>query len=99
MVITGNISLNGSETQLYRDTSAITSCEGLYQVGGTSVCSDVITLAITSTQLVRFVKISTTDYLNHCEVQIFAGDQLYVFLFYNISEDGLVHVYLEYLYL
>ena len=80
MVITGTISLNGSENQLYKDPSAISSCEGPYIDEGTSICSDVITLAITGTQSVRFIKISTTNFLNLCEVQVFAGNELY-FLF------------------
>ena len=77
MVIKGNISQDGNEIQLYRDPSGITSCNGPYPLEGTSVCSDVITLAITNTQLVRFITISTTNYLNMCEVQVFAGKQLY----------------------
>jgi len=73
MIITG-IGADNLETQLYQDTSSITKCgNNDYIDVGTSVCSDIITISISSDRLLRYIQISTTDYLNLCEVQVFAG--------------------------
>ena len=86
MVITGIISLDVNGNQLYKDTSTKTSCS-TYPKEGTSVCSDIIKISIISNQLARFIKISTTDYLNLCEVQVFAGKPTFRIFLCNISNS------------
>jgi len=59
---------------LYQDTSNITSCTaGMNKSEGTSPCDDVLLLPITNTRLFQFIKISVANFLQLCEVQIFAG--------------------------
>jgi len=75
MMITG-IEADNTETLLYQDTSNIRRC-GVndYIFVGTSVCSDIITISITSDRLLRYIQISTTNYLHLCEVEVFAGER------------------------
>jgi len=58
-------------SQMYKDTSSITRC--IYVESGTNICSDVIAIELAGQDLVRYFKISTTDYLMLCEVEVFAG--------------------------
>ena len=72
MEIDGNTMSSDGFVLLYRDTSNITSCP-MYGMEGTSPCDDVLLIPIISTQLFQFIKISVANYLQLCEVQIFAG--------------------------
>ena len=78
MNITG-IGADNTETLLYQDSSNITNCgdnDYMYIEIGTSVCSDIITISkITSDRLVRYIQISTTNYLHLCEVEVCAGER------------------------
>jgi len=58
---------------LYQDDGTIESCP-TYGTNGTSPCDDVLLLPVTNTQLFRYVKISVPDYLNFCEVLVYAGN-------------------------
>jgi len=84
MKIEGKTSPDDLFVLLYQDTSNITSCtSGMNQSEGTSPCDDVLLIPIDTTQLFQFIKISTPNYLQLCEVQIFAGkyyDQVVVSL-------------------
>ena len=67
-------------SQLYKDTLSKTSCSNTdYKDSGTDVCSDVITIELAGKDLVRYFKISTTDYLMLCEVEVFAGKIMHFF--------------------
>jgi len=60
---------------LYQDPSNITACnESMYGTEGTSPCYDVLLIPISNTILFQFIKISVANYLQLCEVQIFAGN-------------------------
>jgi len=74
MIIKGSNSARDQETQLYQDPlPVISDCNGHYPASGTSVCSDVIHLTVENDALVRYINISTANYLNICEVEVFAG--------------------------
>ena len=73
MVINGSTSTDGSGTELYRDQSNVKNCTGKYTNTAYPVCLNIITIPISSDQSWRYVKISTTDYLMLCEVEVFAG--------------------------
>ena len=73
MVITGSISTDGNRTELHRDMSNVTDCFGKYTLPAFPACLDIITVPISSDQSLRYVKISTTDYLMLCEVEVFTG--------------------------
>jgi len=77
MVITGSISADGRGTELYRDSSNVADCTDKYTNPAYPVCQDIITIPV-SMDDVRYVKISTTDYLTLCEVEVFAGIQGYI---------------------
>jgi len=52
------------------------------RLNGSSVCDDVILIAIKSMQEVQFVKISADDnVLTLCEVQVFAGKPYNILIF------------------
>ena len=53
----------------------------MYGTEGKSPCDDVLLLPIMNTQLFQYIKISTANYLQLCEVQIFAGKQNALCLF------------------
>ena len=74
MSIVGYIIETGSSEILYQDAGTTNSCMNSYPNVGTSICADVILILINSTQPFRLVKISTSDYLMLCEVEIFAGN-------------------------
>ena len=78
MVINGSTSTDGSETELYRDKSNVENCTGKYTNPAYTVCQDIIAIPISSDQSWRYVKISTTDYLMLCEVEVFAGKPCYI---------------------
>lgn len=66
-------SLEYSDNLLYQDGSSISNCTGMYGTEGTSPCDDVLLIPINNTQLFQYIKISVANYLQLCEVQIFAG--------------------------
>ena len=72
MRITGANTPSVDEVTLYQDDGTTESCS-TYGLEGTSPCDDVLLLPVTNTQLFRYVKISVPDYLNICEVMIYAG--------------------------
>jgi len=72
MVINGFSTIDGKKTELHRDKSDIDNCTGQYTNTNYPVCQDIIMIPL-STDEVRYVKISTTDYLTLCEVEVFAG--------------------------
>ena len=72
MRITGANIPSVNEVELYQDDGTIESCPD-YGLEGTSPCDDVLLLPVTNTQLFRYVKISVPDYLNVCEVLVYAG--------------------------
>ena len=96
MVITGSTSTDGSGTELHRDQSNVADCTGKYTDPAYPVCLDIITIPISSKQSWRYVKISTTDYLMLCEVEVFAGKLFYILLISNVHVFP--HAYLRYLY-
>ena len=74
MKIEGRTRSEDTFVLLYQDTSTITACtEGMYGDEGTSPCDDVLLIPISNTILFQFIKISVANYLELCEVQIFAG--------------------------
>jgi len=76
MIIKGSNSARDQETQLYQDplhAPVITDCNGYYPESGTSVCSDVIDISVNNDLHVRHIIISTANYLNLCEVEVYAG--------------------------
>ena len=79
MSVEGYNSETGSPERLYQDAGTETSCNSYTNVG-TSICADVIQIPINNTQQFQLVKISTSDYLTLCEVEIFAG----IIQMYNI---------------
>jgi len=78
MVISGSISTDGNGTELYRDLSNVADCTGKYTNVAYPVCLDMIRIPISNDQSWRYVKISTTDYLMLCEVEVFAGKHCYI---------------------
>jgi len=59
---------------LYQDKSNITACTKIvYGAEGRSPCDDALLIPISNTILFQFIKISVANYLQLCEVQIFAG--------------------------
>jgi len=72
MKIAGATTPSVDEVTLYQDDGTIKSCP-TYRTNGTSPCDDVLLIPVTNTQLFRYVKISVPDYLNICEVMIYAG--------------------------
>jgi len=72
MRISGANNPSVEEVELYQDTGTTVSCQ-YYGTTGTSPCDDVLMIPVTSTQLFRYVKISVPDYLNFCEVLVYAG--------------------------
>ena len=74
MLITSTSIMGGSQlAKLYKDSSSLTDCT-VYKTSGTDVCSDIITIELPGNYLVRYMKISTDDYLMLCEVEVFAGN-------------------------
>ena len=59
-------------TNLYASNTAACN-ESMYGTEGTSPCDDVLLIPINNTILFQFIKISVANYLQLCEVQIFAG--------------------------
>ena len=82
MVITGSTIINGNGTELHRDNSNVTDCTGKYTNTAYPVCQNIIAITISSAQSWRYVKISTTDSLMLCEVEVFAGKPCYIKLIY-----------------
>jgi len=82
MVITGSTSIDGNGTELHRDQSNVANCSGEYTNQAYPVCQDIIMIPISSDQSWRYVKISTTDYLMLCEVEVFAGKHCFILLIY-----------------
>jgi len=78
MVITGSTSTDGSGRELHRDNSNVENCAGKYTDQRYPACLDIIRIPISSDQSWRYVKISTTDYLTLCEVEVFAGKRCYI---------------------
>ena len=78
MMITGTNVSSVNEVELYRDDGSTESC-GPYAKGdtsvniGTSPCDDILLIPVSNTHLFRYVKISVPDYLNLCEVLVYAG--------------------------
>jgi len=72
MRITGAHTPSVDEVELYQDDGTTESCPD-YGLEGTSPCDDVLLLPANNTQQFRYVKISVPDYLNFCEVLIYAG--------------------------
>ena len=78
MKITGKKVSSVNEVELYRDDGSTESC-GPYAKDdtsvniGTSPCDDILLIPVSNTQLFRYVKISVPDYLNLCEVLVYAG--------------------------
>jgi len=65
---------DGPQQRLYDDTGSTTSCgQNNYNDTGTSICGDVLLIPVTSQYLLYKVGIATNNYLNLCEVQVFAG--------------------------
>jgi len=73
MKITGSNTPLVDEVTLYQDDGTIESCPD-YGLEGTSPCDDVLLLPVTNTQLFQYVMISVPDYLNFCEVLVYAGN-------------------------
>jgi len=78
MVITGSISADGNGTELHRDESNVIDCSGKYTNQSYPACLDIIMIPVFSDQSWRYVKISTTNYLMLCEVEVFAGKHLFI---------------------
>jgi len=78
LVITGSTSAGESGTELHRDQSNVTDCTGKYTNIAYPVCLDIIWIPKSNDQLWRYVKISITDYLMLCEVEVFAGKHCYM---------------------
>jgi len=72
MKVTGTNTPSEDEVELYQDDGTTESCPD-YGTEGTSPCDDVLLLLVSNTQLFRYVKISVPDYLNFCEVLVYAG--------------------------
>ena len=78
MRITGANVSSVNEVELYRDDGSTESC-GPYAKKdtsvniGTSPCDDILLIPVFNTHLFRYVKISVPDYLNLCEVLVYAG--------------------------
>jgi len=74
MWIAGKTNLDGGFVLLYTDTSNITKCtSSMSGTNGTSPCDDVLVIPINNMHLLQFIKISVANYLQLCEVQVFAG--------------------------
>jgi len=73
MRVTGANTPSVNEVTLYQDDGTIESCP-TYGTNGTSPCDDVFQIPVINTQLFRYVKISVPDYLNFCEVLVYAGN-------------------------
>jgi len=87
MVISGSSSQAGSEEVLFRDTSNIDGCKENYTNPDYIVCLDIININVSNNQLLQYVKISTTNYLMLCEVEVYAGNDTLVcsVLFVNLN--------------
>jgi len=81
MLITGSSSEAGSEVVLFHDTSNIENCSGKYTDTNKIVCLDTIDITVSNNELLQYVKISTTDYLMLCEVEVYAGNETLACLF------------------
>jgi len=79
MRITGAMDADGGTIELYKDNTSLTGCS-TYRSYGDGVCDDVIIIPITKKQLLRNITISTNTVVTTCEVQIFAGNMIYMFL-------------------
>jgi len=75
MWIDGKTNLQDNFEVLYQDGSSILDCSGIYGTEGTSPCDDVLIIPISNTQLSQYIRIAVANYLQLCEVQIFAGKQ------------------------
>ena len=74
MQIQGRTNTKDNFVLMYKDASNIAACnESMYGTEGTSPCDDVLLIPIRNTILFQFIKISVANYLQLCEVQIFAG--------------------------
>ena len=80
MVISGSHNTNENGTELHRDQSNVEDCIGIYTNPLFPVCQYIIAIPISSDQSWRYVKISTTDYLTLCEVEVFAGKHCYMYI-------------------
>jgi len=78
MVINGSFSEADGEEVLFRDTSTIDDCSGKYTNTDYIICLDIINITVSNNQSLQFVKISTTDYLMLCEVEVYAGNDTLV---------------------
>jgi len=78
MVITGSTSTVGNGTELHNDKSNVKNCAGKYTDQRYPACLDNIMIPMSSDQSWRYVKISTTDYLMLCEVEVFAGKHCHI---------------------
>jgi len=58
---------------IYKDTTNLTLCNGVYGYSGQSPCDDVIEIPIATSYYTQLLTISTASYLTMCEVQVFAG--------------------------
>jgi len=74
MKIEGRTRSEDNFVLLYQDASKITACtNSMYGKEGTNPCDDVLLILISNTIQFKFIKISVANYLQLCEVQIFAG--------------------------
>ena len=74
MFVYGYASPHGPQERLYTDAGNVSSCgPNNYIYNGTNICADVLLIPITSQHRLHMVGIATNNYLNLCEVEVFAG--------------------------
>jgi len=78
-------SADGNFMLLYRDTANITKCtSSMYGANDTSPCADVLLIPINNTHHLQFIKIYVANYLQLCEVQVFAGKGQYAIILWYL---------------
>jgi len=73
----------GDPVLLHQDASAMTKCIS-YASQGSDICGDVIDIPVNNMSPFQYVKITTPNYLNLCEVEVLAGMTILLYIYIHI---------------